>query len=107
MMHDYPLRAHRGVSIMTQKIKKKYYWKTVYQDCKEHVKTCKECQFQGSTRRNNELHLIPVEGLWDRIEIDIVGLLPITKRGNRYIVTCIDYMTKWIKAKPLPDKSAR
>ncbi len=22
------------------------------------------------------------------------------------IITCIDYMTKWAKAKPLPDKSA-
>ena len=33
-------------------------------------------------------------------------LLPVTEKGNRYIVTCIDYMIKWAKAKPLPDKSA-
>ncbi len=32
--------------------------------------------------------------------------LLITKRENRYIVTCIDYMIKWAEAKPLPDKSA-
>src|SRR6266542_4898703 len=41
-----------------------------------------------------------------RIGIDIVGLLLITERGNKYIVMYIDYLTKWAKAKPLPDKSA-
>ncbi len=63
MMHNYPLKTHRGAGIMVQKIKKKYYWETVYQDCKEHVKTYKECQFQGNPKKNNELHSILVEGL--------------------------------------------
>ncbi len=30
--------------------------------------------------------------------------LPVTKRGNKYIVICINYMTKWVEAKSLPDK---
>ncbi len=36
-----------------------------------------------------------------------MGLLLVTERENRYIVTCIDYMTKWVEAKLLPNKSAR
>ncbi len=107
MMHNHPLEAHRGAGIMAQKIRGRYYWKTVYQDCKKYVKICKECQFQDNPKKNNELHPIPVEGSWDRIGIDIVGLLLVIEQGNRYIVTCIDYMTKWAEAKPLPDKSAR
>ena len=94
MMHDHLLGAYRGAGTMAQKIRERYYWKTVYQDCKEYVKTCRECQFQGSTKKNNELHPIPVGEPWDRIGIDIVGLLSITEWGNRYIVTCIDYITK-------------
>jgi len=70
------------------------------------MQTCKACQFQEKPQRNNELHLIPIRKPWKRIEIDIVRPLPITKRGNKYIVTCIDYMMKCVKAKPLPDKSA-
>ncbi len=92
---------------MAQKIRERYYWETVYQDYKEHVTTCRECQFQGSPKKNNELHPIPVGRPWDRISIDIVGLLPITEWENRYIVICIDYMSKWAEAKPLPDKSAK
>ena len=107
MMYDYPLGAHREAGIMMQKIRKRYYWETVYQDCKEHMKICRECQFQGNSKRNNELHSISVGGPWDRIGVDIVGLLPATEWENRYIVTCIDYMIKWAKAKPLLDKSAR
>ncbi len=42
-----------------------------------------------------------------RVGIDIIGLLPVTKRSNRYIVTYIDYMTKWAEAKSLPNKSAK
>jgi len=71
------------------------------------VKTCKKCQFQDSPKRNNKLHPILVEGSWDKIGINIVGLLPVTERENRYIVICIDYMTKWAKAKLLLDKLAR
>ena len=107
MMHDHPLGAYRGVGMMAQKIREWYYWKTVYQDCKEHVKTCRQCQFQGSAKKNNELHPIPVGGPWERIGIDIIGSLPVTERENRYIVTCIDYMTKWAETESLPDKSAR
>ena len=58
------------------------------------MRTCKEYQFQGSPKKNNELHTIPVGGSWNRIGIDIVGSLLVTERSNRYIVTCIDYMTK-------------
>jgi len=71
------------------------------------VTTYRECQFQGSPKKNNELHSISVGGPWDRISIDIVESLLVTEWENRYIVTCIDYMTKWAEAKSLPDKSAR
>ena len=64
---------------MAHKIRERYYWKTVYQDCKEHVKICRKCQFQGSPKKNNKLHPIPVGGLRDRIRIDIVRSLPVTE----------------------------
>ena len=61
MMHEYPLEAHKGARTMSQKIRRQYYWDTVYQDCKNYVKTCRACQFQGKPQKNNELHPIAVE----------------------------------------------
>lgn len=38
--------------------------------------------------------------------MDIVGPLPETSCGNKYIVTLTDYFTKWAEASALPNKSA-
>ena len=45
--------------------------------------------------------------LYTGIGIDIVGPLPVTAKGNRYIVTLVDYFSKWPEAEPLPNKSAK
>ena len=41
---------------------------------------------------------------WNRPSI---GPLPTTNSGNKYILTMIDYFSKWPEAAPLPDKSAK
>ncbi len=34
--------------------------------------------------------------------MDLIGPLPETTRGNKYIVTVTDYFSKWAEAAPLP-----
>jgi cleavage and polyadenylation specificity factor subunit 1 len=43
---------------------------------------------------------------FERIEIDIFGPLPLTKSGNKYILTMCDCFTKWTEAIPLADQTA-
>ena len=38
---------------------------------------------------------------FDKIQIDIVGPLPVTERGNKYILTIQDCLTKYSDAIPL------
>ena len=35
-----------------------------------------------------------------------MGPLPTTVNGNKYVVTLVDYFSKWPEAAPLKDKSA-
>ncbi len=35
-----------------------------------------------------------------------IGPLPVTPKGNKYIVTVTDYFSKWPEAAPLIDKTA-
>ena len=38
--------------------------------------------------------------------MDLIGPLPETSRGSKYIITLTDYFSKWAEAAPLPDKTA-
>ena len=53
--------------------------------------------------------LIPIYASrpWERIAIDIVRLLPLTNNNNHYLLTCINYFTKWPEAFPMPNKKTR
>ena len=41
-----------------------------------------------------------------RIAMDVLGPLPMSYRGNRYILVVEDYFTKWVEAYALPDQEA-
>lgn len=38
--------------------------------------------------------------------MDLIGPLPTTTRGNKYVITLVDYFSKWPEAAPLQDKTA-
>ena len=70
--------------------------------CKLNLLLCRK--FDKFTAK---LHPIPVrDEVWDTIGVDLIGPLPETSRGNKYIMTVSDYFSKWPEATALPDKSA-
>ena len=71
--------------------------------------TCELCQRhnKGLKKSVGSLHPIPVKSkFWTQVGMDLVGPLPVTSRGNKYIITLTDYFSKWAEAAPLPDKTA-
>lgn len=54
-----------------------------------------------------ELHPIPVhDEVWHTIGVGLIGPLPTTARGNKYIMTVSCSFSKWPEATALEDKSA-
>ena len=43
----------------------------------------------------------------ERIATDLLGELPLTERGNRYILVVSDYFTKWTECFAIPNMEAR
>ena len=53
-----------------------------------------------------QLHLEIPKVPFTCIAIDTIGKLPTTSSGNKYTLTCIDLLTSYIIAVPIPDKTA-
>ncbi|KAL5488979.1 hypothetical protein EMCRGX_G018014 [Ephydatia muelleri] len=52
------------------------------------------------------LQLDPAVRPLQRVAMDIMGPLPETSRGNKYILVIADYFTKWSEAYPIPNMEA-
>ncbi|KAF7654943.1 hypothetical protein LDENG_00063050 [Lucifuga dentata] len=46
----------------------------------------------------------PVGAPMERVAVDVVGPLPRSDRGHHYVLSAIDYFTKWPEAYALPDQ---
>ena len=53
-----------------------------------------------------QLHLKIPKVPFACIAFDTIGKLPTTSSGNRYALTCIDLLTSYLIAIPMPDKTA-
>jgi len=47
-----------------------------------------------------------VNGIFDRIAVDVVGPLPLTRNGNKFILVVQEYLTKYPWAFAIPDQKA-
>ena len=51
--------------------------------------------------------LPPVALPFERWGLDFVQDLPTTLQGNKHIITCIDYATRWVVAKAVPNRDSQ
>lgn len=90
-------------SIAYKVLRQGCYWPTIFKEATEYVKKCEKCQLnspiphQPPEELYSILSLIPfaVSG------VDILGPLPKAKGQVSFVIVAIDYMTKWVEAKPL------
>jgi hypothetical protein len=107
LMHNHPTGAHLGIDKTFEKIRDQYYWPQMFENIKDYIRSCDQCQKRGRYRTPGPLHPIPVGEPFSRIGIDIVGPLPLTKQGNKYIVVATDYFTKWPEAEAISEATGK
>ncbi|GKE55057.1 reverse transcriptase domain-containing protein [Tanacetum coccineum] len=107
--HKGPTGGHHGANYTAKKVfDSGFYWLTIYRDAYDLVTRCDACQRQGkiSQREKMPQNAIQVCEIFDIWGIDFMGPFP-SSGGNKYILVAIDYLSKWVEAKPLPTNDAR
>ena len=106
--HDLPVGGHRGYKATLETIRQVAYWPRMAHDVQAYVRGCLVCsQFQPS----NPLDRAPLQkrGVtfpWSHLQIDWVGPVPKSSRGNKYLLTITCAFTKWVECIPATNDTA-
>ncbi|KDR23651.1 Retrovirus-related Pol polyprotein from transposon 17.6, partial [Zootermopsis nevadensis] len=103
-MHCCPVGGHQGIQKTIERIKLYISWPGLEHDVTELIRECKICQVNKDTRPKvkQPLEITDTQTKpWDKIYLDIVGPLPQTEKGNKYLLTCQDNLSKYVIAIPL------
>ena len=107
-LHATKTAAHLGRGKLASKIKQRYYWVGMDADVRSHIRKCDQCAKRKSPSKKGRapLNQYQIGATMERVAMDLMGPLPTTHDGNRYILVIGDYWTKWMEAYPLPNIEA-
>ena len=94
--------GHNGGRRTYMALKRLYYWPGMRGQVFKHCKNCQECILQNQANISGDFkHFKMLEIPMQLICMDLVGpISPVTTRGNRFILTCIDMPTGFTVAIP-------
>ena len=103
--HDSIFGGRLGVKKTKDRIQTNFYWPRMHNDVSGFCRSCDVCQktVDKGTVARAPLGKIPlIDTLFRRVAMDLVGpITPASERGHRYILTLVDYATRYPEAVPL------
>ena len=106
--HSHRLSGHLMARKTLSRIRDHYYWSGYRRAVERWCKQCDVCAARKNpTKRSNAKLKQYVTGEpLQRCALDIMGPLPVTDRGNKYVLVLADYFSKWTEAYPMLDMEA-
>ena len=104
--HSGKFGGHLRDTKMHSLLSRHYWWPGMRADICRWCKACLTCTTRQPGRSiRPPLVPIPVSGPFDRIGVDVVQF-PKSRRGNKYAIVFVEYLTKWVDVFPTSDQSA-
>ena len=103
--HCTILGGHMGRVKTLARIQANFFWPGIGQEVARFVRSCDICQKTVDRGRIKPapLHPLPIiTSPFERVAVDLVGPIePRASDGSRYILTLVDFATRWPEAVPL------
>ena len=105
--HGGIMAGHFSGDRLYKLISRHWWWETLYKDAVSYCRNSPECAIVLGVGRVNRplLHPIPVHHPFQIWGVDIMEL-PITAKGNKYVVVFQDLFTKWPLVFAVSDQKA-
>ena len=83
-----------------ERVKQRHYWPGYEHDVQAWISECSQCQQRKTPTPAAKAPLGTVETKYpfDKLSWDILGPLPLTTQGNKYVLVVMDLFTKWTEA---------
>ena len=91
-----------------EKLKTRFYWPGMKKDVDLYCSQYTRCGARKAPPHNAKARLMSMRAgfPFERIAMDVVGPLPKTERGNRYLLVIVDYYTRWPEAYAIAHQDA-
>ena len=87
-------------------LRSRFHWYGMRRVVVDWVCSCSSCSAHNTPKRRGRWTPLVSTGCsfpWERVAMDPIPNLAVTKRGNRHLLGIVDYFTKWAGAFLLPD----
>ena len=102
LAHEAIMSGHQGIRRTVDRVRSNFWWPGMQGDITRYCRSCDICQRTVAKGRTAKIPLgnVPIIDVpFKRVAIDLVGpMFPATDRGNRYLLTLVDYATRYPEA---------
>ena len=100
--------GHLKTKKTLDKLRTTYFFKHMYATCHRYIQGCPTCQEKDrGPKYQAPLGIMPEPlGAWHTVAVDVLGPLPQTRTGKKYIIVITDHLTKYVLAIATRDQTA-
>ena len=99
-VHDSVTGGHLGITKTLSKVTSRFFWHKMRKDVEVWCKTCDLCASRNMPQKKPKASMkqYNVGAPLETVAVDIMGPIPRTQNGNKYITVVGDYFSKWMQA---------
>ena len=107
-LHEGAIGGHLGEEKMLNKLKERFYWPGCTEAVKDWCRTCIRCTTRktAAPKRKAPLQSLRAGYPMQIVCVDIMGPLPETEDGCKYVLVASDCFTRWVEVYGIPNQEA-